>query len=263
LLTNSDLGASSDIFSVMLRKFWASGVDVFLGYSHIRGEDVSPMTSSVAASNYNNLATNDINNPVVGKSNYVVPHRFTLRASYGREFIENLETRITVQGFLQEGQPQSFVMGSQDLEGSGFYGRHLLYVPTGESDPNVVFADTFQTDEFFAFVAREGLEPGFVERNGTHANWSKRFNVRFSQELPIGLGGAKGDFYINMYNIGNFLNEDWGNVWDAQFFSVQVVDSDVDDQGRYVFNDFSDRPISDLLENRSLWEVRVGIGISF
>jgi hypothetical protein len=263
MLTNTDLGASSDILSVMLRKFWASGLDLFVGYSYIRAEDVSPMTSAVAGSNFDNTALIDINNPIVGTSNYVVPHRFTLRASYGREFLEGLETRITVQGFVQEGQPQSFVMGSQDLEGDGFYGRHLLYVPDGASDPNVVFADGFETDEFFAFVSREGLEPGFVERNGTHANWSKRFNIRISQELPIGLGGAKGDVYLNMYNVGNFLSENWGSVWDAQFFSVQVVDSDVNDDGQYVFNEFSDRSISDLLENRSLWQVRVGIGISF
>jgi len=262
MLTNSEFGASSDIFSVMLRKFWTNGLDMFLGYSYIRAEDVVPMTSSVAGSNFDNVALIDINNPVPGTSNYVVPHRFTLRASYGRDFFWNSETRLTVYGVLSEGQPQSYVMGSQDLEGDGAFGRHLLYVPTGPTDPNVVFADGFDTAAFFAWVGREGLDSGFVPRNGTFAKWSKRIDFRVDQEFPTG-GDTRGRVYLKMYNVANFLSEDWGKVWDAQFYSVQVVDSDVNDEGQYVFNSFTAREISDLIENRSNWEVRIGVGFRF
>ena len=90
-----------------------------------------------------------------------------------------------------------------------------------------------------------------MPRNGTHAKWTKRFDFRFDQEFPTGIGGAKGQVYLKMYNVANFLSEDWGKVWDAQFFSVQVVDSDVNDEGQYVFNSFTDRPLSDLIEERS------------
>ncbi len=263
MLTNTSVNASSDIASVLLRKYWASGLDMMLGYAYISSDDVVPMTSAVAGSNFDNLATNDINSPVAGKTNYAVPHRFTLRASYGRDFFEDLETRFTLYGTMKEGQPQSFVMGSVDQEGDGFFGRHLLYVPDGASDPNVEFEDGFATDEFFAFVAREGLSTGFAPRNGQHARWSKRLDFFFAQEIPTGLGGANGRIYLKMYNVGNFLNEEWGQVWDAQFFSVQVVDSGINDAGQYVFEEFNDRSISDLIENRSLWEVRVGLGFSF
>ena len=262
MLTNSDLGASSDIFSVMLRKYWTSGLDMFLGYSYIRAEDISQMSSSVAASNFDNLALIDINNPRPGITNYRVPHRFTFRTSYGHKFFWNSETRFTLYGVLSEGQPQSYVMGSQDLEGDGAFGRHLLYVPTGPSDPNVVFADGFNTSEFFSWVSREGLSSGFVPRNGTQAKWSNRFDFRIDQEFPTG-GDTRGRVYLKMYNVGNFLNEDWGEVWDAQFFSVQVVESDVNDEGQYVFNSFTDRDISDLIESRSNWEVRIGVGFRF
>jgi hypothetical protein len=154
------------------------------------------------------------------------------------------------------------VMSSQDLECDGFYARHLLYVPTGVDDPNVVSADTFDAHAFFAWVDREGLGAGFVPRNGTQARWTKRFDFRFDQEFPTG-GDTRGRIYLKMYNVANFLNEDWGNVWDAQFFSVQVVESEVNDQGQYVFNNFTDRPISDLIESRSNWEVRLGVGFRF
>ncbi len=247
----------------MLRKFWLNGLDMFVGYSYVDAADISPMTSSVACSNFAGLALTDINRPVGGYSNYRVPHRFTLRASFGRNFFWNSETRFTLYGVLSEGQPQTYVMGSEPLEGDGRDARHQLYVPTGPNDPNVVFADGFDTAGFFSWVAREGLGSGFVPRNGTQANWTNRIDFRIDQEFPTGLGDTRGRLYLKMYNVGNFISEDSGQVWDAQFAPPQIVESELNDAGQYVYNTFSDRDISDLIESRSNWEVRIGVGFRF
>jgi hypothetical protein len=262
MLTNSEFDASSDILSLLAMKRWDFGLDASLGYSYTDGEDISPMTSAVAVSNFDNLALIDLNNPRPGNSNYVVPHRFTLRASLGRELFAGYETRITVYAFAKEGQPQSFAMSSQDLEGDGFFGRHLLYVPTGTSDPNVVFADSFPVDEFFAWVREQGFGPGFVERNETNARWSNRIDLGVHQDFPIGFG-LEGRVFAKVYNFGNFLNDDWGKVYDAPFFTPQVVDSSVNDEGQYVFEDFTERSVTDLLENATLWQARFGAEIRF
>jgi outer membrane receptor for ferrienterochelin and colicin len=262
MLTNSNVDASSDVFSVVFRKDWDFGLDLVFGYAYTEAEDVSPMTSSVAASNFDNLALTDINNPVAATSNYEVPHRFSIRASYGKNLFGNLETRVTAFAFAQEGQPQSYVMDSNGSEDGQFFGRHLLYVPNGASDPNVVFDDDFPQAEFFDWVAANGLAPGFTTRNGQHARWSNRVDFRIDQELPS-FGGTRAKLFFKIYNLGNFLSSDWGKVYDAQFFSVQVVDSDVNDAGQFVFEDFNDRSLTDLLENRSLWSARLGIEINF
>ncbi len=81
MLTNSEFDAASDVLSLLITKRWDWGLDASFGYAYTDGEDVSPMTSSVAFSNFTNLALIDLNNPRPGKSNYVVPHRFSLRAS--------------------------------------------------------------------------------------------------------------------------------------------------------------------------------------
>ena len=81
--------------------------------------------------------------------------------------------------------------------------------------------------------------------------------------MPTGLGGARGKFFFRMYNVGNFLNDGWGNVWNAQFFTPQVVVAGVNDDGQYVFNSFNDRSLSDLEENRSLWQANLGFEITF
>ena len=42
-----------------------------------------------------------------------------------------------------------------------------------------------------------------------------------------------------------------------------MVDADVNAQGQYVYESFSDRQLTNLVESRSLWEVRAGLEIRF
>ena len=60
----------------------------------------------------------------------------------------------------------------------------LLYVPTGPNDPNVVFADGFDTDAFFATMDSYGFERGaFVDRGQHYSPWYARLNFKFEQML--------------------------------------------------------------------------------
>lgn len=263
MLTNSDETAVGNALSIVGRKTFDWGLDVLLGYAYTEAEDVSPMTSSVAGSNFDNTALLDINDPAVGDSNYVTPNRFTLRLDYGRAFFGDNETRITLFGFYNEGQPQSYAMNSNDLEGDGFFGRHLLYVPTGPSDPNVIFDPSFDQQAFFAFVEREGLGPGFTERNQRNAEWSTRFDLRISQEIPLP-ANLTGRLYFKVFNLGNMLNDDWGKITDSVFFTPEVVDADVDPvTGQFIFLEFDDASFERTIVNSSLWEARLGIDIRF
>jgi outer membrane receptor for ferrienterochelin and colicin len=262
MLTNSEFGAGSDIFSVQLRKYFTSGLDVLAGYAFTSSKDVAAMTSAVAGSNFTNTALTDLNNPTPGTSNYEVPHRITLRASYGREFFGNAETRFTIYAYAQQGQPQSVGMSSADFEGDGFFGRHLLYVPTGEDDPNVVFDPGFPTSDFFAFVNENGLEPGFVPRNSLHTDWRKLVNLSIHQDLPV-VGGSHARLFVRVYNLGAFINEDWGRVIDAPFFTPVFVESSVNSDGQYVFEDFTNRAINTVYESRSVWDAHIGIEFRF
>ena len=262
MLTNSSQDPEAHVFSVSVRKFFDNGWDLLAGYAYTDAEDVSPMTSSVAGSNFGNLALNDIVEPEAATSNYVIPHRFTLRLGYRNKFFGDNETRFSLYSFAQEGQPQSYVMGSQDLEGDGFFGRHLLYVPTGQDDPNVVFAEGFDYEAFEAWQRDRGVGAGLQERNENFAEWSYRMDLRIDQEFPI-WNDIKGVGYLKIYNVLNMLDDDWGVQTRPQFFSVQVVDSSIDEQGRYVFESFNGGDIDDLQEERSLWEIRMGFSVRF
>jgi hypothetical protein len=262
MLTNSSQSPEAHIFSATVRKSFDNGIDILAGYAYTYAEDVSPMTSSVAQSNFSNLALHDLVEPSAAVSNYVVPHRFTFRLRYSNNFFGDNETRISLYSFAQEGQAGSYVMGSVDQEGDGFFGRHLLYVPKGEGDPNVVIGPNFDYAAFEKWRKGQDLGTGFVDRNGTNADWTYRMDLRVDQEVNL-FGDTKGVVYAKIYNFTNFLNSDWGKIHDAQFFSQQVVTSTIDDQGRYVFERFSARDVNDLQEERSLWEIRLGLSVKF
>ena len=60
------------------------------------------------------------------------------------------------------------------------------------------------------------------------------------------------------------LNDDWGKITDAEFFSPEVVDTDVDPvTGQFIFNSFRRDSVETVYINRSLWEARLGIDVRF
>jgi hypothetical protein len=283
MLTNSSQNPKSSMISFVLSKDFDWGLDMKFGYAYVDAEDVSPMVASTASSNFSGGALLDVNNPAAANSNWTVPQRLTLSLYYSKALFGDNLTRIMLQGYANEGQPQSYVMESDVLEGDGFNDRHLLYVPNGPSDPNVVFQpfvaqgdvdpitgnvatrniSAFDQDAFFAFIQREGLAPGFHERNSINARWSTTWNLSIRQDVPLP-GDLRGIVYLKVKNLGNLLNDDWGRVTDAQYFPVRVVDaSRIDSQGRFVYASFSDRSLERVYVGPSLWEARIGFDIRF
>jgi outer membrane receptor protein involved in Fe transport len=262
MLTNSGETPTSNMLSFVLSKEWEWGLEAKLGYAWVDGEDVSPMVASTASSNFTGGALLDINNPRAAQSNWTVPQRLTLSLYYSKALFGDNLTRIMLQGYANEGQAQSYVMESDGLEGDGFNDRHLLYVPTGPDDQNVVFDEDFEQDAFFAFVAREGLAPGFVKRNDINARWTTVWNLSIRQDISLG-DRLRAIAYLKIRNLGNLLNDDWGRVTDAQYFPVRVVEADVNDNGQFVFESFADRSLERVYVNPSLWEARIGIDIRF
>jgi Carboxypeptidase regulatory-like domain len=263
MLTNSSESPTAKTVSLVFRKDFDFGLSTLVGYAWTDAEDVVPMTSSTAGSNFDNAVLLDVNHPKAANSNWVTPNRFTINVDYAHEFFGDNTTRFTLQGYINEGQPQTYVMQGLALEGDGFFGRHPLYVPDGPSDPNVVYGANFDQTAFFDWIKKEKLHSGFVKRNELYTGWTSRFDFRISQDIPLG-GDFRGRLYLKIYNFGNMLNKDWGKVTDAEFFSPQVVTmSSLSPTGQFQYNTFTPNSLQTTIQERSLWEARLGIDIRF
>ncbi|WP_339898525.1 carboxypeptidase regulatory-like domain-containing protein [uncultured Gilvimarinus sp.] len=267
MLTNVDDGGEALTISVGASKYFDFGLELAAGYAYSDAEDVNPMTSSVAFSNYTNLATSDPENPGPATSNYNIPHRFTTKVAYEHAFFGDYDTRITLFGSANEGRPYSYTFSDGFMFGdsTGFIARHLLYVPTGTDDPNVVFDPGFDSDAFFEFADSEGLDRGQVmERNELNSDWWIKFDLKVEQELPGIMEEHRSSIYMVVENLGNLINDDWGVQYETSFPRSQAaVNASMDDQGRYVFEEFRDPAGPTRVGGASLWELRVGFRYDF
>ena len=269
MLTNSRRDAEAQTLSLIATKSFDFGLDTMFGYAYTDAEDISSMTSAVASSNFGNNALLDINDPIAGNSNYAVPHRFTMRLSYRANLIGDLQTRVSLFGFRKAGQGVNIVMDGQALEAEGFFGRHLMYIPDGENDPNAFFVSQLddpaeaaaETEAFYQWAGQ--FDSGFIPRNSVNSRWSTRFDLRVDQELPTFIDGTTGRVFLKVYNLGNLLNDKWGLQSDAQFFSQEVVNADINEQGQYVYSDFREPSTNNYLTGFSVWQARIGVEFDF
>ncbi|KAA9132083.1 TonB-dependent receptor [Marinihelvus fidelis] len=269
ILTNvSGSDGESLSASVGLSASYDFGLDWSVGYAYTQAEEVNPMTSSVAFSNFANIAVDDFNMPSVATANYEIPHRFTFRVSYEAYWWGDNASRISLFGSANEGRPYSYTFAQDDGDTFGDFidWRHLLYVPTGMDDPNVVFGPDFNTSAFFAFVEESGLSKyagGIAERNAFNSSWWTTFDIRFEQEFP----GFRDDHhfsgFVTIRNFCNMLNDDWCTLEEVSFPRSQgVVDMEIEN-GQYLYELFLPPGGESRAADASLYEIRVGLSYKF
>ncbi|MET0130804.1 MAG: hypothetical protein ABW207_09070, partial [Stenotrophomonas chelatiphaga] len=57
------------------------------------------------------------------------------------------------------------------------------------------------------------------------------------QQLPGFMKGHKSEIWLDIQNIGNMINKDWGNIYDYGFFAdSRVATLQGMYQGKYVYN---------------------------
>ena len=271
ILTNND-GGRSHIISAALSGSYDNGFDWGLGYAFTDAKDRNPMTSSVAFSNFVNLATSNANDPELATANYEVPHRFTLTAGYQQAFFGDFLTKFNLFGTISQSRPFSYTFsdpfGSEFGNEPDFFSRRqLLYVPTGPTDPLVSFGADFDQDAFFSFVEESGLSDfagQIAPRNAFQSSWFSQWDLRIEQEFPGVLDGHRSAAFVVIENIGNLLNDDWGVINQAGFPGTQaVVELGGIENGQFLYDEFivpdGESPVTDA----SVWEIRFGVRYEF
>lgn len=291
LLTNTDEG-SSKVFTVNVNKHWETNAGDFnfaFGYAYQDIKDVNPGQSSTATSNYGKLSASDHQNPLLSVSDHEISNRFTANFNWQKDFWEDNTTSVNLFFSSRSGRPFSYTFDSpggreqplatleEVLDSSNtvfgghrdFYRRdvQLLYVPTGADDPIMNWADSDVTPaEFDAFVAQEGLE-GYrgqiAPRNSGKSARVSRLDLRISQEVSV-FKEHKIKLYMDIDNLTNMINNDWGRVEQVDFhYNNPVVRATIDDNGRYVYTRFDPELGLDLHELPSLWKIKFGVRYAF
>lgn len=283
LIDNTDKGKSQQ-FTVSLAKPWSTESDWSwsLGYTYTNATEVGPLTSSTASSGFGYQYGFNINEEVETTSRYEIKDRFSGNLNWKHKFFGDYETSVGLVYEGRSGRPYSYVFVN-DANGDTRSANDLFYVPAGRGD--VLFGTLSSAGVFTPNAAMENAFFAWLEANpqlaryagqvaptnGFRAGWVNTFDVRFSQELPGFFKGHKSEIWLDIQNVGNLINKDWGHIYDYGFFAdARVATLQGIYNGQYVYNySFADEPTvangdaDGFDQGVSQWSLQVGLRYKF
>ena len=215
--------------SGQLQKRFGGSTLLSAGYTYSESKDVQSFTSSRAISNWRNAWTvsGDLRNDEATIGSFSRPHRIVIGASYTAPW-KRFPTDISLTYVGQSGQPYTYIAagagGRGDLNADGTNTNDPIYIPTGPTDPNVLFADLTtssgevvtaaeQAAAFSDFISGESCLDSqrgqIMGRNSCRNPWQNFLDMSIRQSLPTVNGHAL-SLEIGIFNLLNLLNEDWG-----------------------------------------------------
>ena len=303
-VTSVNLGSARDLVffnsskgrglvtAVSLNKSFDFGLDLSASYTYqdIKDYSSSLRFSSTQSSSYQAPAGLDPNAPTFGTSYDEIQHSFKFQADYSRKFFGDLETRLSLFAERRSGRSTSFVMGDLTTGRGNVFGvnrgnNHLLYVPdlSGTGGANglnyglVTFADAATRDNFKTLVQQFGLKENAIVPKGYYENDPINLvDLQISQQLPTPIKGHKFRMVLDIQNVLNLINNDWGIV--EEYFDVnQVVSVTCADAAgaaiatsnpacpRYRYSNFNAGALRENIDTagRSLWTIQVGLRYEF
>jgi hypothetical protein len=133
--------------------------------------------------------------------------------------------------------------------------------------------------QFFDWMATNAseLQPyrgQVAPANAFRTGWTNSFDVRVSQEIPMFFKGHKAEVSLDIMNIGNLIDKDWGLIDDYGFFSTRRVANYAGinpETGKYVYNFSGSTDNSGIQENNgdgintavSRWSVMLSVKYKF
>jgi hypothetical protein len=274
---NTSSGYQYD-FAVSVQRNVSRGLSINAGYRYEKAMDCNSAASSQAKSQWNyNPISGDPNNPTLTTSLWEVPHRFYLSAAYTEEFFKNAPTTISVFLNSQSGSPTSFVYNG-DVNGDGSQYNDLFYIPRNSSeillgssktsysvgdDNNEMWQALNSFIENNEYLREHRGE--IAERNGSYAPWNTTIDMRIVQEIPDLWGIGKFQLSLDILNVANLLNEDWGHVKiGSWYYTIASLKATTDDKKPvYSFSAPKTNEPWSKSYTSSRWAMQLGLRYSF
>ncbi|NBC04566.1 MAG: TonB-dependent receptor, partial [Bacteroidetes bacterium] len=208
LLSNSSENYQYSITGSLEKQF-DFGLDVDFSYTYNRARNVNNGTSSRAISNWQFNENVDVNNPKVGTADFERRHRILGVVSYQFAWLDRLATTISLIYDGRSGTPYSWLYNG-DANGDGRFDNDLIYVPANENEVVLTSNNWGEFDDWIS--SKESLSDyrgDFVDRGTAREPWTNYLDLRISQQVQT-FSGQSIEFSASMFNVLNFLNEEWG-----------------------------------------------------
>ncbi|MBC6611629.1 TonB-dependent receptor [Hymenobacter sp. BT507] len=232
LMKNTNKGYSYAV-TAQLQKSFVSGFYVSAAYTYSDSRSVNDGGSIAQSIWRDRQISGDPNADVLSYSQFLQKHRIIASGSYRKEYLGHLGTTISL---FYEAAPQSrfSYVYAGDMNGDNQNANDLMYIPRNASEVNlrdIVYSyqnQANQSIEFARYTAAQQYADlnayiqqddylsknrgKYAERNGGVRPWQNRLDARLLQDIFTNIGENRNTLQlsIDIFNIGNLINSDWG-----------------------------------------------------
>lgn len=223
-LSNQAVGKSF-VVSASLEKPFANGLYIKAAYSYGESRNTVDPGSIAAGTWFNNPISGDPNNPELGISRNNLGNRVFAVLSYNKDLFKFGNTSVSLFW-------ESITIGNGsyrftgDANGDGGFNNDLIYIPASTSEMNFqqyslpnggrTFTVAEQTAAWEAYIQQDKYLSAnrgqFAERGAVIMPMVSRADFSFTQQLFTNINNKRNtlEFRIDILNVGNLLNSDWG-----------------------------------------------------
>ncbi len=287
--TNTDKGYSYNA-SIVFQKPYTNGLQATVGYSYGDSYSLFDGTSSQNSSQwrgyYNPEGRN--NDGPVQRSAFAGGSRVFGNIAY--TFTQEL-TNQTFSLFMngQNAGPFTYVVGARNqnfVNDGGFDFNEVAYIPASVSEINLVESNGFSPAEQYEildqFISNDKYlsdhRGEYTERNSNWTPFKTIFDARFLQEFKLQTGTKSNilQFSVDVFNLNNLLNKEWGRQTNLGFGTYSLVNlNEISDDGvatysvnRDILNgvqpdDIFDDSLEDSGLRSSRWTMQLGVRYIF
>ncbi len=274
--------------TAQLRKRFRFGLNASLAYSYLQAKNQMKSTEIASVLWQNNPVKGNPNKPELSYSEFGAKNRFVGGATFTQKWTPTLATHFGLFVEVAEGNQFSGAGGNRysfiyagDVNGDGQSGNDLIYIPRDQSDillddivdgnGNVVKTAQQQWDELNAFINQDKYlrshRGQIADRFGLVNPWYSNIDLKIMQDFNLNVGGAKHQVQVSLdiLNVANFLNSDWGVRKIANPAATSPLKlTRFDANGSPVFNFIG--PKETFIDSPSLasrWRAQIGLRYSF
>ena len=286
VLDNTSEGFNMTL-TAQLSKTFENGLSASLAYTYLQAKNNLKSTEIASVLWQNQPVQGDPNNPKISFSEFGNPHRIIASANYRHTWSGTMATSVGMffemaqgnQFIVSGGNRYSFVY-SGDVNGDGYGGNDLIYIPKVQSDITlqaytdalgVIHTAQEQWDDLDAFINQDDYlsanRGNIAERFGAINPWFTHLDLRILQDLKLaGMGGLQ--LSVDILNLGNLINSNWGVrqiASPAAQFPLALTGFDANGEPIFIYTGPTD-PIETFIDDPGLfsrWQIQIGLRYSF
>jgi hypothetical protein len=208
------------------------GLNTNLSYSFTQAKNQLKSTEIASVLWQNQPVKGDPNNPELSHSEFGIRNRIVGGATYTQKWSNTWATHLGVFVEVAEGNRFAGAGGNRysfiyagDVNGDGYAGNDLIYIPKSQSEINFDPYTNASGDEvsagdqwaaFDAFIDQDDYLSShrgeIAERFGAVNPWFSNIDLKILQDYTVNLRGRNHtlQWSLDILNVANLISSDWG-----------------------------------------------------